>query len=146
MTGTPGYHITHFVITPHHILIMSSHHLNWFSEKNVNIPTSLRQSTNIEPVYNHESYYAVLKFRIQKSANKAKEMLDKNKIIRIQNQAKQINPVDLKVHDKIWLKLENRRKLDPVYSGPFIVTSINHPHCKIKIKLQENRKLYIKIE
>lgn len=47
-------------------------------------------------------------FRIQKFINKAKEMLDKNKIIRIQNQAKQINPVDLKVHDKIWLKLENR--------------------------------------
>lgn len=100
--------------------------------KNVNIPTSFKQSSGIDPVYNHKNYYAELKFRIQKSTIKAKEMLDKNKIIRIQNQVKIANPIDVNINYKVWLKIENRRKLDPVYSGPFKVTELKHPNIKIK--------------
>ena len=59
-------------------------------------------------------------------------MLDKNKTRRIENQVKVANPIDLKIHDKVWLKIENCRKLDPLYSGPFIVTTINHPNIIIK--------------
>lgn len=104
---------------------MSLHLSNKFLEKNVNIPTSFEQSSGIDPVYNHKNYYAELKFRIQKSTIKAK-------IIRIQNQVKIANPIDVNINDKVWLKIENCRKLDPVYSGPFKVTEIKHPNSKIK--------------
>lgn len=100
--------------------------------KKVCIPSSIKETAVIEPIYNYENYAAELKFKIQKSIIKAKELLDKNKIIRIQNQAEKSNPVEININDKVWLKIENRRKLDPVYTGPFVVKSIKHPNIQIE--------------
>ena len=99
--------------------------------KTVNFPQYLSKPINIEPVYNLENYYSELKFKIQKCAEKARELLDKHKRKRITTQENYSNPITVNIQDEIWLKAENRRKLDSVYAGPFEVLEIDHPNVTI---------------
>ena len=44
-------------------------------------------------------------------------------------------PIKIQLGDKVWLKREQRRKLDPVYSGPFTIIKIQHPNVIIQNQL-----------
>ena len=102
-----------------------------------NFPKNVRETTQIDPLYNHEAYYKELKYKLQTAALKAKDFLEKSKENRIQQQNK-TNSIKININDTVWLKKENRRKLDPVYSGPFQVIEIKHPNVKIKHKLYKD--------
>lgn len=99
-----------------------------------NFPKSIKETKKIDPLYNHEAYYKELKFKLQTAAIRAKELLEKSKDKRIQQQDNK-NPIDIQINDEVWLKKENRKKLDQIYLGPFQVVEINHPNVKIKNKL-----------
>lgn len=97
----------------------------------VNYPSSLKTPDSIDPVYNLENYTNELKFKLQTSATKARELLDLAKTKRISNHSENANPISINLQDKVWLKNENNRKLDATYVGPFTVIEINHPNLKI---------------
>lgn len=116
--------------TPH-----SSHQYTPFElvyGKQPNYPSTLQNTVSIEPVYNIENYASELKFKIQTAAIKARELLELAKSKRISIQSEESYPIEVKVTDKVWLKNENNRKLDPTYIGPFEVVDINHPNLKIR--------------
>ena len=75
-----------------------------------------------------------MKFKLQKS----NEIARKNIIIEKEKREKElnqhINPIDVSIGDFVYLKNENRKKLDPLYLGPFIITNIKDPNCTIKNK------------
>lgn len=97
-----------------------------------NYPQRLANPEKIDPIYNYDSYYTELNYRLQHAASKAKELLIKAKQKRITKQSATANPTDISIGEKILLKSENNRKLDMVYNGPHEVISINHPNITIK--------------
>lgn len=99
--------------------------------KKVNIPSELSK-TKPEPIYNYDLYNNELKYRLQNSISKAKQLLEKaKKKTKNQNDPK-CNPLSLKIGDQVLLSVENRRKLDPLYEGPYSIISIDNVNCLIK--------------
>lgn len=83
-------------------------------------------------MYNIEQYYYEMKFKLQKSNELARENLIKEKIKRQNLQNQNINPIKIGLGDQVYLKNENRKKLDPCYVGPFTVIRIMDPNCIIR--------------
>ena len=80
---------------------------------------------------------------MQTANQKAKLLLETSKEKRVPKQKQQSNPIEIQIGDKVWLKKENQRKLDPVYTGPFDVTDVQHPNVKIKNQLtNENQTVH----
>lgn len=84
----------------------------------------------VDPVYNYDLYHKELKFRLQVALQNARNKLERAKDRTLENQTK-IYPLEVKIGDRVKLKVENRTKLDKVYSGPYIIGEINHPNCLI---------------
>lgn len=105
--------------------------------KQANLPSQFINNVEIEPLYNYESYLAELKFKLQTVCQKASQLLDKSKLKRIKSQQQKANPLRICNNNKVWLRKENRRKLDPVYSGPYEILSEEHPNIIIKNLLTE---------
>lgn len=109
----------------------------------VNYPTQLKEESTIDPIYNYEAYHKELKYKLQLAAQKAKILLDKSKDRRILKQSEKSNSINIQIGDQVWLKKENRRKLDAVYSGPFTIIDIQHPNVTIKNQLtSENQTVH----
>lgn len=85
-----------------------------------------------EPVYNFDQYSKELKFKLQKSNEIARNRLITQKIKRTESAENDINPIQLNINETVYLKIENRRKLDPWYEGPYVVEELLDPNCKIK--------------
>lgn len=100
--------------------------------KQARLPSQFSETTIIEPVYNYESFVNELKFKLQVINEKTRKLLEKSKTSRIDLQKEISRPIDVSIGSKVWLKLENRRKLDRVYSGPFEVINENHPNVTIR--------------
>lgn len=70
------------------------------------------------------------KLKIAHEITKAK--LIEQKIKRQKEHDETVNPIYIKLKDLVFLKNENRRKLDSFYIGPYEVISICEPNCEIK--------------
>lgn len=70
-------------------------------------PTNL--TNKIDPVYNTDSCVTEMKYRIQTASAKAKALLNKSKITRIKSQSQTSNPLDTKVGDTVWLKVDDKK-------------------------------------
>lgn len=75
-----------------------------------------------------------MKFKLQKSNEVARKNLIEQKERRQVRANVNVNPLNIKIGDAVYLKNENRKKLDPVYLGPYIVVSIDNTNCTIKNK------------
>lgn len=98
--------------------------------KNICIPSEL-STQQPEPMYNYDLYSKEMKFRLQKTLNKATEYLELSKCLR--NEASQIvsNPSNLKIGDKVLITNVNRKKLDPLYKGPYTIIDVENVNCII---------------
>jgi hypothetical protein len=104
------------------------------------LPIDFQENT-MQPLYNIDNFAQETKFRIHQACIHAKRLLlnakEKSKV------AYDItaNKSNLKHGDKVMLQKENRRKLDPVYTGPFEIIRIKNPNsviqCQITGKTQE---------
>jgi hypothetical protein len=97
------------------------------------LPTDLVDS-KIDPIYNIENYAKEMKFRLQEASKRAKKFIieakEKSKIYF----DKTTNESNFEINDEVILESENRRKLDPIYKGPFIVIQVDKPNSVIKCK------------
>lgn len=92
----------------------------------------------IDPVYNIDLYSQELRYKLQKSHQIANQKLVQQKNIRKESNDSSANPLLIQTGDIVFLKNENRRKLDSFYTGPYKVKSINNPNCEI-IDMQSNQ-------
>lgn len=93
-------------------------------------PEYLR-SYRTDPIYNIEDFAKESKYRWQEASRAAHELLIKNKIKSKLSLSGNLNPIDVKLGDKVLLIDETRRKHDPIFTGPYTVTQINHPNVTI---------------
>lgn len=135
------YYVFSYNTTPHSTLQYSPFELLF--GRHVNIPQSIQKSLNLDPIYNYDSYYTELKFKIQSTIAKARKLLEKSKVDRVHKQITEINPIHISKGETVWLKNENRRKLDKVYLGPFEVIAIDDPNVIIRNKIHnETQKVH----
>lgn len=107
--------------------------------KQCKLPSNI--TNEIDPVYNYEDYATEMKNKLQIAHKDAKDALLKNKQKRKINYDASYNTEE-KVYEKggfIMLKKENRKKLDPIYEGPYEI--INDVGVNIEIKKNNKCKL-----
>ena len=85
----------------------------------------------IDPIYNFDLYSKELKYKLQTTYKIAAERLLHQKLLRKQILDSTANPLNIVTGDKVYLKIENRHKLDSMYNGPYTVKSISNPNCEI---------------
>lgn len=84
----------------------------------------LQNNCKPDPLYNIGSYERELKFRLQTIHAIVHKSIEQTKMKRTNDYNSNIIETNLKIGDKVYLKLENRSKLDPLYSGPYIITAL----------------------
>lgn len=101
--------------------------------KNCELPSNLRNN-RIEPLYNPDNYMQELRYRLKISNKEARENLVSRKEQRVKRMNDKVNLYNYKIGDLVMLKNEQRKKLDPIYLGPFEVLSDQKPNVEIKVK------------
>lgn len=100
-------------------------------------------SNVIEPLYNFDSYQKELKFRLRVTHHNVMQTMNKEKIKRTNIANNKITQTDLKLGDAVYLHKENRHKLDAVYSGPFVIKTLNLPNAIIIDKDNKQQQVHI---
>lgn len=111
--------------------------------KKVSLPAELI-TTKPDPIYNYELYSKEVKFRLQSSLNKAKQNIELSKLRSQQTNNLNKKPSPIKIGDRVLLDIQDRRKLDSLYKGPYVVREIDRVNCIIEsnnktIKVHKNR-------
>lgn len=101
------------------------------------------QNQQIDPFYNLESYQKELKFRLQTTNANVMQTIIKEKEKRTNIINNTIIPTNLQIGDTVYLKKENRHKLDPVYNGPFTITKLNTPNVTIMDSSNKKQEVHI---
>lgn len=78
----------------------------------------------VQPIYNYDDYSKELQYRLHTAHKRTRKYMETSKQKTLDTQNK-TNPVNLKLGDQVAIINENRRKLEPVYKGPFTVTNPN---------------------
>lgn len=99
--------------------------------KMATLPNNLKNPTRIEPIYNYDQYYAELKYKLQATAIRTQNIIDKVKNNRNTKQQVTAKPINIEIDDLVMLENPNRNKLDKVYKGPYKVINIAHPNITI---------------
>jgi hypothetical protein len=82
-------------------------------------------NNTVSPCYNIENFSQEAKLLLQKNILEARRMLKQLKINSKDQYDKTIVPINIKIGDKVLLVVENRKKFDPLYSGPYVVKEID---------------------
>ena len=98
-----------------------------------NLPSNLSDTETIDPIYNLNDYSRMLKFKLQVSQKKVKEMLQREKSKRVQNYNKSTEERIYNTGDLILIKNETGSKMDNVYNGPFKIMQDLGPNVEIEI-------------
>lgn len=102
-----------------------------------NIPSNL--CSEIDPLYNPDSYPLDLKYRLQVALKDARENLITTKEKRKLGYDIKCNPINYKKKDLVLVKNESGRKLDSVFEGPYNVVEDMGPN----VKIEKNKKIEI---
>lgn len=87
----------------------------------------------ISPVYNIDNYIKILKHTLQKSYQKAVELVEKSKQKNKQLYDRKVNPIELNINDLVLIKKEPYNKFTPVYSGPHKIIQIDEHNVTIEL-------------
>jgi len=103
------------------------------------LPTNI--TTKIDPVYNYEDYIINLKNKLQTAHRDTREELLKRKQQRKEyyDQYHGTKITEYETGDLVMLKNEQRKKLDPIYTGPYEVIADEKINCRIKVNNKEVR-------
>ena len=100
--------------------------------KTCKLPTIITQRN--DPVYNYEDYALDLKYRLQTAHRETKaELLTKKEERKGQyDEGKKVNNIEYKPGSLVMLDNQNRKKLDPLYTGPYEIIKDDKINCEIK--------------
>ena len=99
--------------------------------RKANLPQETITGNN-EPIYNFEDYKNELRYKLQKSHELTRQKLIDSKHQHKETFDKNLNPIHISIGDLVYLKNENRKKLDSFYTGPYKITAIIEPNCEIQ--------------
>lgn len=100
----------------------------------------------IGPVYNVDDYVAELKHRLQSAHSETREIINKIKQRNKTYHDRNVNPINLKIGDKVKIVKEPYNKHDLVYSGPFTILEVEPQNVVLDLngkryKIHKNRVL-----
>lgn len=101
------------------------------------IPSEIAK-TKTDPLYNIENYSKEVKYRLQKTHQLAKELIEKHKLRNKRFFDRHSNPLQLTVNEKVLLQKQPYDKFKSIYEGPFIVKSIND--CNVTLYDNKTKK------
>lgn len=102
--------------------------------KNAKLPQDLFMN-GVDPLYNLENYARELKFKLQVAHERAKLMLEKEKVKRKNILDSKIsNYENFNIGDQVNLKQFDKHKLEPLRRGPFTVVHMDDCNASIKDK------------
>lgn len=99
--------------------------------------------SRVEPLYNTDSYAQEVKYKLQITHQLASKLLLNAKLANKKIYDKNINPTELQINDKIFVKDETAHKLKPIYKGPYVIQEIdntNVTYCNENGKLRTIHK------
>lgn len=96
-----------------------------------NNPIEYMQSNRVEPMYNIDNYAYESKYRLQVAAQAARRLIENSKIRSKIEYDKRINPIDLKIGDRVMERDMASHKHEPLFRGPFIVDRIEGSNVTI---------------
>ena len=100
--------------------------------KDCRLPSNL--TARVDPVYNYEDYALDLKNKLQVAHANTRGRLIKRKENRKErfDRDNKTREVKLEIGNLVLLKNESRKKLDPIYTGPYEVLEEEGVNCRIK--------------
>jgi hypothetical protein len=112
--------------TPHSITRYTPYEI-LFGRK-CNIPGILQKG--VQPLYNHDDIVSVIKRQIQEASEIARSKLVSFKVK--QNEKDKKIGQCFQVKDLVWLRKEQRNKIDPYWEGPYEIQEIKYPNAEIQ--------------
>lgn len=94
-----------------------------------NLPSDLLTG-QVQPLYNHDSYIKEAKFRLQRAHKAAQDIISKLKETNKKYYDRTINPIDVRIGDKIYVRSEPYNKLEQLRK-PYVVTEIQGTNVKL---------------
>lgn len=86
----------------------------------------------LDPIYNIDNYALECKYRLQKAHIEAKALINKMKIRNKEYYDKKTRPIHVNIGDKVLVKNEPYKKLEPIYSGPFTILEVSEKNVVIE--------------
>lgn len=83
------------------------------------------QTSTIDPIYNIDNYAKEMKYRLQKSHNLAKNLINKHKARNKLLYDKAARPLNLRVRDMVLVEKQPYEKYKNIYEGPFQVQKVD---------------------
>lgn len=87
----------------------------------------------IDPIYNIDNYVKEFKFRLQNAHNQSVKIIEKMKFRNKLYYDRNINPIDIKIGELVFMNKEPYDKHNKIRTGPYEVLEINHPNVTIKM-------------
>lgn len=100
--------------------------------KIISLPTEVINDTS--KIYNIDDYANEIKVKLKRANNRAKELLDKAKIIRKNIKDRNCNPSKFKINDYVYLHKGNRKKYESPFEGPYQIIKQSGVNSTILIK------------
>lgn len=92
----------------------------------------ISENLQVDPHYNLDSYVNELKFRLQVTHANVIQTIINKKEQRTNKINDKIKSTDLKINDTVYLQIQNRHKLQPVYAGPYKIIQLRESNAIIK--------------
>lgn len=127
--------------TPHTSTKFSPHELIFGTKPN--IPSSITKEPEFK--YTYDDYLDILKMRMQKSHEIAKNNAIESKITNKKYYDRKVNNVEFQAGDLVFLLNEKTKpgkskKLTPHYEGPYKIIEVNSPvNCTLQIKNKKSK-------
>lgn len=93
----------------------------------------------VEPIYNIDNFALESKYKLQKAHKEAQRLLHAAKLRNKTIYDKNMLEIEVKVNDNIYVENLPYDKHKPIYSGPFVVSSLNPPNVTF-IDTKTNRE------
>lgn len=123
--------------SPHSVTKFTPYEL-LFGRK-ANLPGTLQSKP--QPLYNMEDLVKDIRQKFQVSWQLAKENLEKRKQDQCQRRNEKLKSKEYKVGDLVLIFNEQRKKLDPLWKGPFEITEVKPPNITVRKLGVRNKKM-----
>jgi len=95
--------------------------------------------------YNYDDIVCDIKNKLQTCHEIARENLMQTKQHRVAQQAVKINMPHFQVGDKVLLRNENDKKLDPLWKGPYTISEVDKKGSNTTIEIKRNKRIQVHV-
>jgi hypothetical protein len=96
-------------------------------------------------MYNYDDIICDIKSKLQTCHELARANLMQTKQHRVTQQASKTNMLIFKVRDKVLLRNENAKKLDPLWTGPYTILEVDQKGSNVTIAITKYKRTKVHV-